>query len=93
MSEKYEISTETLIDAMAKIPQERWADFCSELHGYMLHHEAVVEGMKVLSDIGLCEFEEPKTMTWVDDSEDTITVNILEKNSGAEATIIKGKSK
>lgn len=93
MSEKYEVSTATLIDAMAKIPEERWADFCSELHGYMLHHKAAIEGMKILSDMGLCEFEEPKTMTWVDDDADTITVNVLEKNSGYEGTILKGKSK
>ena len=93
MSNKYEVSTATLIDAIAKIPEERWADFCSELHGYMMHHKVAVEAMKILSDMGLCEFEEPKTMTWVDDDADTITVSVVEKNSGTEAVALKGKSK
>ena len=91
MSNKYELSTQTLIDAMSQIPQERWSVFCSELHAYMVSHHAACEGMKMLAELGMLTFEEPKTMTWIDDNNGDVSIICTEQNSGEQVTIVKSK--
>lgn len=69
---KYELPTDTITAAIKLIPKDKWRVFCDELHTYMVEHSEAVEALQVLADLGMIEFQHPKTFTWVDDGKDEV---------------------
>ena len=90
MTNKYELPNATLTTAIKQIPRDKWQKFCSELFDYMNHHADACEGMRALADLGLIEFKEPETFTWVDDDKGEVTIVVKDGVTGESAQHVFG---
>jgi hypothetical protein len=90
MTNKYELPNATLTAAIKQLPRDKWQQFCSELFDYMNHHADACEGMQALADLGLIEFKEPETFTWVDDDKGEVTIVVKDGATGETAQHVFG---
>ena len=90
---KYELPTETIIAIIDAIPKDKWPKFCEELMSLLTSMSASIDAMKMLSELGLIEYEVPKTITWEDDGDNSATVIIRETTTGDSVSVlVKGEN-
>lgn len=88
MTNKYELPTETIIAIIDAIPKDKWPKFCEELMSLLTSMSDSIDAMKMLSGLGLIEYEVPKTITWVDDGENSATVIVTDVDSGDKVSVV-----